>query len=119
MMTAPIEHQWFLARYVRDDLRGETRNVGVILRVANALTPKVRFLDPVPFLLPDHAEEWAGWKTYWETAWEKHGGAKPFYWLCKRTPKSPHLFWELAGSRMATLVDFDQMFDLLVKPENR
>lgn len=121
-MTTPVEHQWFLARYVADDLRGETRNVGVILRAANLTMPKIRLLDPVPFLREEHREEWKSWGAYWGEggrAWTEHGGQKPFYWLTKPSERNPHLRWELAGARMVTVVDFEQMFELLVKPESR
>jgi|GEM_PF-6739883 len=118
-MTTPIEHQWFLAKYVADDLRGETRNVAVILRTASAPRPLVKFLDPPPFLRPEHSMEWRGWVTYWTEVWEKHGGTKPFYWIAKRTEHSPHFFWELAGSRIVASVDFEAMFELLVSPEHR
>lgn len=124
MSGPPVEHQWFLARYIADDLRGETRNVGVIVRAANDKlpVPRVRLLDPIPFLRPEHAEEWKGWAAYWGPAgraWLEHGGQKPFYWLTKPSNRSPHFRWDLAGARMVTAVDFEQMFELLVKPENR
>ena len=118
-MTTPVEHQWFLARYVADDLRGETRNVGVILRAANDKipVPRVRLLDPVPFLRPEHLEEWKGWAAHWGptgSTWRDHG-----FWLTKPSKHSPHFFWQMAGSRVCSIVDFDEMFNLLVKPENR
>lgn len=119
MTLIPVEHQWYLARYVADDLRGETRNVGVILRAANIDVPKIRLLDPPTFLRPEHVEEWKGWASYWRKVWVEHGGAKPFYWITKPSKHSPHFFWQMAGSRVCTTVDFDQMFELLVKPENR
>lgn len=117
-MTTPIEHQWFLARYTADDLRGETRNVAVLLRTANEPLPRLRFLDPPPFLRKEHEVEWKGWKDYWEKVWAEHG-AKAFYWLTKRSERSPHFFWELAGSRIAAAVDFEAMFEVLVAPEGR
>lgn len=115
----PVEHQWFLAKYIADDLRCETRNVGVILRVANVDRPKVRLLDPVPFLRPEHAEEWRSWMRYWNGVWDEKGGAAPFHWLTKFSTRNPHFHWQLAGSRMVSAVDFEQMFELLVKPETR
>jgi len=118
-MTTPVEHQWFLGRYIADDMRGETRNVGVILRIANAPMPRIKFLDPPLFLRPEHVEEWKAWKSHWEKTWDEHGGAKPFYWLCKPTKHSPHFFWQMAGSRIVPAVNFEEMYNALVKPENR
>ena len=115
----PVEHQWWLARYVADDLRGETRNVGVILRAANLPMPKIQLLDPVSFLRPEHHEEWKGWASYWRKVWDEHGGTKPFYWIAKPSKHSPHFFWQMGGARIVSVVDFEEMFSLLVKPENR
>jgi len=115
----PIEHQWYLAKYIADDMRQETRNVAVVLRAANTELPRIRFLDPVPFLREDHRKEWSGWMSYWTDVWAKHGGLKPFFWMLKPSQYSPHFRWEHAGSRLVRIVDFDVMFDVLVKPENR
>jgi hypothetical protein len=56
---------------------------------------------------------------YWNGVWDEKGGAAPFHWLTKLSSKSPHFYWQLAGSRIVSVVDFEQMFELLVKPETR
>jgi hypothetical protein len=123
------EHQWFLAQYTPDELRFEPRNVGVLVREAlktkaqlqlvEKYRPDMRFLDDkqFSFLRPEHAQEWIDFRSYWDSVWEKHG-TKAFYWLTK-TKYTPHFRWILAGAQMASAVDFDQMFTLLVLPENR
>lgn len=115
-MLSPVrEVQWFIGRYTPDHMRGEFRNVGIIVRKPDPGPPFVRFMDPPAFLRPEHAEEYKGWVAYWTAVWDKHH-TQAFHWLIRRSDKSPHLHFDLGGSRMTASVDCTAMFEELVMP---
>jgi hypothetical protein len=119
MIGGGTEHVWWLCKYVPDPTRNEPRIVGAMVRRASdMLGPELRFLESPSFLLPEHADQYKGFTEYWTKVWGSHG-QKAFHWLTKQSSHSPNFRWEFAGSRIATSLVFDELFRLLVEPENR
>jgi hypothetical protein len=104
------EVQWYIARYERDLMRGEAKNIGVILRSAEGPL-KFRFLLPSEVGVRE-PKTFQLWVAYWKSSIEKHG-VKAIYWLPKRRSGESH-YIVFGGSRLAQgEVNFDELFDRL------
>ncbi len=115
--TTPIEYQWFLCKYVPDAMRNEPRNVGALVRSAKTTShPELRFLEEPHFLRAQHEAEFKGFVEYWTKVWDTQG-QKAFHWLTRPSKHSPSFRWEHAGSRVARGLVFDELFEILVKPD--
>lgn len=118
-MSGPIEHQWFICKYTPDAMRNEPRNVGaVVRRASDKMRPELRFIEAPSFLRAEHEAEYKGFVEYWTKVWDHHGQTA-FHWLTKQSKHSPNFRWEFSGRRMANVLVFDELFKLLVEPENR
>ncbi len=113
-MTHPREVQWFVAKYVPDLVRGEPRNIGVILRLFEGVL-KYRFWSIPPFVRDPTT--YLAWVDYWTATMEKHQ-AKSLHWLPKRRAGDT-FYIEQAGAKLITgEVDFEALYARLVDPSN-
>lgn len=122
------EVRFYLAKAVVDLARGEPRNCGLVVRVAessvltfrfmDALLLQVRDMDVPPVVIDGYHQTIQNWKD----AIEKHG-TKSLHFIGKREGNkyaNPALYIEPAFSRMvAGRVDFDAAYKRLVLSSER
>lgn len=115
MTDHPREVQWYLAKYIPDLERNEPRNVGLIMRPADA-EMTWRFLDPrtVEALYKGAEDAYVAQTGKWTGILEKYG-VKCLRWIGKRSKKNPRFYIEQAGGRIvAGRVVFDALYERLV-----
>jgi hypothetical protein len=121
---------FYLAKAVPDLMRGEPRNCGLIVRVAESTELTYRFMDRPPLFIDpqaaaDFGEKVGGYHetiANWKAAFEKHG-TKSMHFVGKRSGNkyaNPALYIEPAFNRMvAGRVNFGELYKRLVLPEGR
>lgn len=111
----PREVFWYLARYVPDLARGESMNVGLIVRRAEDDVLNFRFLPSLPVSARDmDVKNYVEQVTDWSRQMNRYY-ARCLIWLPKRKPYPPFSM-VLAGHKIVGgRVDFDGMFRQLVE----
>ena len=112
------EVRFYLAKAMSDVARGEPKNCGLIVRVAESSVLTYRFMEVMPVIVEGYHETIRNWKE----AIEKHG-TKSLHFIGKREGNkyaNPALYIEPGFARMvAGRVDFDAAYKRLVLPPER